>query len=387
MQHLRIQCHFPELLFCWLAAMGLTVYLILFLRAEDQNAILGCLVGGLGLLLILRTCGLLRGLFALIRRHEQLWTRLMFCMALTLILIFREDHYALFLLGTIMTYSVAVLGLNVQLGYTGVINFSAASFFGVGGYTAALLMADAGAPSLLALPLGGLASALVGCVLLLPVLRTSGHYAALVTMAFALLFKVFLEVCPWFGGPQGIPVEALSIGGVSFAEDMNFSGLDFSFYVKYDLFSLLLLCLVFSFVSRLERSWQGLALDAVRGDEIASACFGVNIARWKITAFTAGNFLAGVAGAFYAMMLAYISPANFTFADSLLFLSILLLGGIGNNWGVLVATAFVVVLPEKFQVIQEYRYLIYSSVVLLMIIFRPAGLLPRRVRNYTGGKA
>ncbi len=125
----------------------------------------------------------------------------------------------------------------------------------------------------------------------------------------------------------------------------------------------------------------------MRGDEIASACFGVNIARWKITAFTAGNFLAGVAGAFYAMMLAYISPANFTFADSLLFLSILLLGGIGNNWGVLVATAFVVVLPEKFQVIQEYRYLIYSSVVLLMIIFRPAGLLPRRVRNYTGGKA
>jgi ABC-type branched-chain amino acid transport system, permease component len=87
------------------------------------------------------------------------------------------------------------------------------------------------------------------------------------------------------------------------------------------------------------------------------------------------------------MMLAYISPANFSFSDSLLFLSILLLGGIGNSWGVLVATTFVVALPEKFQVIQEYRYLIYSAIVLLMIIFRPAGLLPRRVRSYTGGMA
>jgi len=195
-------------------------------------------------------------------------------------------------------------------------------------------MANAGVPSLLALPLGGLASALTGCILLLPVLRTSGHYAALVTMAFALLFRVFLEVCPWFGGPQGHTGGRAERARRKLYGRYTHSGLDFSFYAKYDLFALLMLCLTFGFIRRLERSWFGLSMDAVRGDEVASACFGVSIARWKITAFTMGNFISGMAGAFYAMMLAYISPANFSFADSLLFLSILLLGGIGNSWGV-----------------------------------------------------
>ena len=370
-----------------LTAAGITAFLALFLMAEEQTTILLYLGGGLLMMLGLKASGLLDVLLQAARNNESLWTRLMLCMSLALIFLFHEDHYNLFLLGTIMTYSVAVLGLNVQLGFAGVINFSAASFFGVGGYTAALLMTNAGVPSLLALPLGGLASALTGCILLLPVLRTSGHYAALVTMAFALLFRVFLEVCPWFGGPQGIPVDGLNILGFSFMDDLHIGAMEFSFYAKYDLFALLMLCLTFAFIRRLERSWFGLSMDAVRGDEVASACFGVSIARWKITAFTLGNFICGVAGAFYAMMLAYISPANFSFADSLLFLSILLLGGIGNSWGVLVATTFVVALPEKFQVIQDYRYLIYSSIVLLMIIFRPAGLLPRRVRSYTGGKA
>ena len=128
---------------------------------------------------------------------------------------------------------------------------------------------------------------------------------------------------------------------------------------------------------------MGLAMDAVRLDETASACFGINIVRWKVTAFTMGNVLMGMAGALYAMMLAYISPANFTFSDSLLFLSILLLGGMGNCWGVLLATSIMVVLPEKLQFIQEYRYLLYSLLVLLMIVYRPMGLLPRRTRVVT----
>ena len=215
-------------------------------------------------------------------------------------------------------------------------------------------------------------------------LRTSGNYAALVTMAFALLFKVFLEVCPWFGGPQGVPVDPFSLFGFSFAEEPKLFGMECSFYLSYDFLAIVLLVAVFAFTTLLERSWLGLSLDAVREDETASACFGISIARWKIWAFTVGNFICGIAGAYYAMMLAYISPANFAFSDSLLFLSILLLGGLGSRWGVILAAAFMVMLPEKFQVIQEYRYLIYSAIVLLMILYRPAGLLPRRPRTYTG---
>ena len=160
---------------CVLTAVGITVFLALFLMAEEQTTILLYLGVGLFMLLGLKVSGLLDVLLQAARHNESLWTRLMLGMSLALILIFHDDHYSLFLLGTIMTYSVAVLGLNVQLGYAGVINFSAASFFGVGGYTAALLKANAGVPSLLALPLGGVASALTGCILLLPVLRTSGH--------------------------------------------------------------------------------------------------------------------------------------------------------------------------------------------------------------------
>jgi ABC-type branched-subunit amino acid transport system permease subunit len=143
----------------------------------------------------------------------------------------------------------------------------------------------------------------------------------------------------------------------------------------------------FALVRRLERSWIGLSLDAVRLDEIAAACYGLDLARWKILAFTLGNFLAGTAGAAYAHVLGFIAPNNFTFGDSLILVSIVLLGGIGNVWGVVVAATFVVILPEKFQVIQEYRFVLYAALVILILLFRPEGLLPRQLRQYVpGGK-
>jgi ABC-type branched-subunit amino acid transport system permease subunit len=120
----------------------------------------------------------------------------------------------------------------------------------------------------------------------------------------------------------------------------------------------------------------------LRVDETAAACFGVDIARWKIFAFTWGNLLAGASGALYAMMVGFIAPNNFTFGDSLILVSIIVLGGIGNVWGVVAAAAFVVVLPEKFQIIQEYRFLLYAALVMLILLYRPQGLLPRGLRVY-----
>ena len=107
--------------------------------------------------------------------------------------------------------------------------------------------------------------------------------------------------------------------------------------------------------------------------------------RWKTTAFVLGNFLIGLAGALFAMMIGFIAPTNFTFADSLIFVSIVLLGGLGNPWGLVVATAIVVIIPEKLQAIQEYRFLLYAALVMVMLLFRPDGLLPRPVRNYFPG--
>jgi ABC-type branched-subunit amino acid transport system permease subunit len=366
-------------------ALVLFAYLALLLGAENQWAIAGYVLLGVIVTVALVLLDVFSAIERLVQANERACQALMVAGTLGVIAVFREDHYALFLLGTIFIYSVAVLGLNVQLGYAGVINFSAASFFGIGGYTAAVFLQSLPTPPWLTLLLGGILSAVIGSILLFPVLRTSGHYSALVTMAFALLLKVFLEVSEWLGGPQGLALPPLEFLGVNFAEDLVILGNEYSFYVKYDLACLMLLIITFMFVQRLERSWMGLAMDAVRIDETAAACFGIGITRWKITAFTIGNFIIGVAGALYSMMLSYINPSNFTFSDSLLFLSILLLGGIGSLWGVIAATAFMVVIPEKFQVIQEYRYLIYSAMVLVMIVFRPSGLLPRKPRAYAAG--
>src|SRR5205085_1598587 len=203
---------------------------------------------------------------------------------------------------------VATLGLNIQFGYAGVLNFAGASFFGIGAYTSAVFNAHTAVPHLLVLLIGGLIAALIGSLLLLPVLRTRGHYAALVTIAFAL-----------------------------------------------------------------------------RLDETAASCFGLDVARWKITAFTLGNFLIGMAGALFGMIGGFVAPNNYTFADSLLLVSILLLGGIGNPWGLVVATVIVVVVPEKLQTIQEYRFLLYALLVIMVLLFRPDGLLPRPVRRYFPG--
>jgi ABC-type branched-subunit amino acid transport system permease subunit len=229
-------------------------------------------------------------------------------------------------------------------------------------------------------------AALVGSLLLLPVLRTRGHYAAVVTIAFALLFKTFLEVNDVLGGPQGMQVKPMTLFGWSFNDGIEIGSVSASFYLNYFLLSLLLLSGAFVLVQRLERSWIGLNLDALRLDETAAGCFGLNVARWKVTAFLIGNFLIGIAGALFGMVGGFVAPNNHTFADSLILVSILLLGGIGNPWGLVAATIIVVVVPEKLQTLQEYRFLLYALMVIAVLLFRPEGLLPRPVRRYFPGR-
>jgi len=282
----------------------------------------------------------------------------------------------------VLFMSVACFGLTIQMGYAGVVNFAGAAFFGVGSYAAAVLTKFDDLPDVLVLVVGGLIAAAIGSLLILPVLRTRGHYAALVTIAFGILFKTFLEVNEVLGGPQGLKVSGLDLFGWQFNDNIQIGSLEISFYANYVLLGLILFVLAFSVTRRLERSWMGLALDAVRLDEIAAAVFGISPARWKILAFTLGNFLAGVAGAAFAMLLGFIAPNNFTLGDSLIMVSIVILGGLGNPWGVPLAAAIVIVLPEKLQVLQEYRYLLYAALVIVTLLVRPQGLLPRGMRVY-----
>jgi ABC-type branched-subunit amino acid transport system permease subunit len=368
-----------------IAVTLMTAYLIALLTVEKQALIIGLVVAGIAVVLAANWLGWLAPVSRSFADREQALGAAAIIAAFVVAAFFHEDHFVLLLLCTVLLYTVATLGLNIQFGYAGVLNFAGASFFGIGAYTSAVLNAHTSVTHLLVLLIGGLIAALIGSLLLLPVLRTRGHYAALVTIAFALLLKTFLEVNDVLGGPQGLQVKGMNILGWSFNDNIEFGKISLSFYMSYFMASMLLLVLAFILVRRLERSWVGLNLDALRLDETAAGCFGLDVARWKITAFILGNFLIGLAGALFGMVGGFVAPNNYTFSDSLLFVSILLLGGIGNPWGLVVATIIVVVVPEKLQTIQEYRFLLYALLVIMVLLFRPEGLLPRPVRRYFPG--
>jgi ABC-type branched-subunit amino acid transport system permease subunit len=367
------------------ALASATVYLAALLAAERQTLIIALLAVGIAVVAGAAWLGLLERVSRSFAAHENAFGGCAVLAALAVAGFFHNNHFVLLLMVTVLLYSVATLGLNVQFGYAGVVNFAGASFFGIGAYTSAVLNTQASIPPLVVIVIGGLLAALVGSLLLLPVLRTRGHYAAVVTIAFALLFKTFLEVNDVLGGPQGMQVKPMTLFGWSFNDGIEIGGVSASFYLNYFLLSLLLLSGAFVLVQRLERSWIGLNLDALRLDETAAGCFGLNVARWKVTAFLIGNFLIGMAGALFGMVGGFVAPNNYTFADSLILVSILLLGGIGNPWGLVVATIIVVVLPEKLQTLQEYRFLLYALMVIAVLLFRPEGLLPRPVRRYFPG--
>jgi ABC-type branched-subunit amino acid transport system permease subunit len=364
------------------ALLTAVLYLIALLTVDRQALIIFLLIFGIAIVVVATRFRLLDDVSRSFSAHEDAFGGFAIFAALVVAAFFHDGHFALLLLTTVLLYSVATLGLNIQFGYAGVLNFAGASFFGIGAYTSAVLNAYTTVPHLVVLVIGGLLAALVGSLLLLPVLRTRGHYAAVVTIAFALLFRTFLEVNDVLGGPQGMQVKGMKILNWSFNDNIEIGPISMSFYMNYFIVSLVLLAAAFVLVRRVERSWIGLNLDALRLDETAASCFGLNISRWKISAFLMGNVLIGVAGALFGMVGGFVSPNNYTFADSLILVSILLLGGIGNSWGLIVATVIVVVVPEKLQTIQEYRFLLYALMVIAVLLFRPEGLLPRPVRRY-----
>jgi ABC-type branched-subunit amino acid transport system permease subunit len=375
-----------DLLQALAALLAFSVFAGLFLELEEQWEIALLAVLAVAALIVARRSGFSSRLEATAAAYPRSAPALVTLAMLAVAAALQESHFALLMLATVALYVVACLGLTIQFGYAGIVNFAGAAFFGIGGYTTAVLASQTGTPHVLVLFAGGVLAAVIGSVLILPILRTRGHYAALITIAFGILFKTFLEVNDALGGPQGLKVPGLELPGWQFNQRIELSeDREISFFLSYAVVAILLALGAFVLVKRLERSWLGLTLDAVRLDETAASVFGIEVAKWKIFAFTLGNFLAGLAGGLYAMMLGYIAPTSFTFADSLILVSIVLLGGSGNPLGVIPAALLVVVLPEKLQVIQEYRLLLYAVLVILILRYRPDGLLPRRLRDYFPG--
>jgi len=371
-----------------LLAIAASAALVLaLLLTENQWMVASIVAGAVVALLFASRVGWVERIQASSASHAP-WSAPASLVAVAVIaLVLREHNFALLMLCTVMLYVVAGLGLTLQFGQAGVVNFAGAAFFGIGAYAAAVLATRTSLPHPVVLIAGGASAAVIGSVLLLPLLRTRGHYAALITIAFGILFRTFLEVNDALGGPQGLKVPGFELFGHAFNEPIAIDEeTEWSFYLPYAGLCLVLLAGSYVLLRRIERSWIGLAFDAVRVDETAAAAFGVNVAGWKIAAFSVGNFLIGLAGAAYAMMTGFVAPTSFTFGDSLILVSIVILGGLGNPLGLLPAALIVVVLPEKLQVIQEYRFLLFAALVIVILLVRPGGLMPRRGRDYFPGR-
>src|SRR4051812_35104867 len=205
-----------------IVAVGIFSALLLLLH-DRWGPLIVVAAGAVGLVVALKTGAAARAerSFA---AHERSMNAVVVVVFLGVLAALGRENFALLMLCTVLLYGIACLGLNIQLGYCGVINFAAAAFFGAGSYTAAVLAAHTALPHPLILLAGGVVAGLLGSVLLLPLLRTRGHYAALITVAFGILFRSFLEVNDTLGGPQGLVVPGLNLFGWSLNDSITVGG-------------------------------------------------------------------------------------------------------------------------------------------------------------------
>ena len=272
--------------------------------------------------------------------------------------------YLLNILMQATTYAIAVVGLTVVLGLCGQINLAQAAFFGIGAYAVGLGTTALGLSFWLCLA-GGLAAALVlGGFLGASTLRLGGHYLAMVTISFQqILTLVLVNWIPVTHGPDGVPNIARPV--------------PFTDGQRYLAFCLVVLGAVAYAVWRMPDTRLGRAMRAVRDNELAAGVVGVDVYRTKVLAFAIGALLAGLGGGLFAGGFAYVSPDQFTFAESIIFLTMALLGGVGSPVGAVIGTALLVLLPEWLRFLKEVPGLylaIYGVAVILIVVFMPAGI-------------
>lgn len=289
-----------------------------------------------------------------------------------------------------LIYVILGLGLNIVVGFAGLLDLGYVGFYAVGGYTYALLNQYFGFTFWECLPLAALAAATFGFVLGFPVLRLRGDYLAIVTLGFGEIIRLLLNnLTSITGGPDGISsIPKPTVFGYEMARHASVEGVktfNELIGIPYDgehmviflyLLALVLVAFTLFVTSRLLRMPMGRAWEALREDEIACRSLGLNPTRIKLSAFTLGASFAGLAGAFFAARQGLVTPESFTFIESALILAVVVLGGMGSQLGVVLAAILLTVLPEVARGFAEYRMLIFGLVMVLMMIWRPQGLLP-----------
>jgi len=304
-------------------------------------------------------------------------------MLLAVPFVFQSSPYLIHICVMAGLYAILALGLNFQLGSTNVVNFATAASYGIGAYTSALLAVHYHLSFWPGIVIGGSVASLFGLLLGIPCMKTKDYYLSLVTIAFGLIVYVLLINFSWTGGPNGIPnIPAPSLAGHSFREPLNFLGFSLPFQSNFFYLIFLLVGGALFVAHRLHHSRVGLTWNAIREDEIAARCQGIDVTWYKILAFCIDAFFGGVAGTVYAHYIGFISPENFAFIVSVVVVTMVILGGMDNVFGVVIGAILLTVLPEKFRAFEDLRLLIYGVIVVTMLMFRPQGLFPQKLRVY-----
>lgn len=285
--------------------------------------------------------------------------------ALAVIPLIVRNEYILYTAVMAGIYIILTSSLNITNGYTGLFQFGHAAFYGIGAYTAAILSTRYGFNFLVTLPLGGIVAALIGAAIALPTLRLSGIFLALVTIGFQQI--TYLVIMNWIGftrGPMGIPgIPSPSIFGY---ELMSNTG--------YYYLILVLVIIVIFLISRIVTSRVGRTFVAIREDELAAESVSIAIFRAKVMSFVIATFFAGIAGAFFAHHAGFVSADSFRLEETFIILTMLIVGGMGSITGPVIGAVFLVVLPEVFRFLAEYRGVVYGLIMIAVILFRPEGI-------------
>lgn len=317
------------------------------------------------------------------RSSRQLATVLGIAIVLVYPFFLGANTYALHLVIVALLYSVLALALNFQLGSANIPNFATGATYGIGAYTSALLAINFGLSLWATLPAAALVATAFGFLLGIPSMRARDSYLALVTIAFGIVIHQMLNNLSWTGGPNGlVGIPAPSLFGHSFMQPIVVFGFRLPSQANFYYLAVSLLGLAILSAKRLHESRIGLAWNAIRADELAARCQGINVAWYKILAFAVDAFLAAFAGTIYAFYVSYISPDNFTFLVSVTIMTMVIVGGMDNTFGVIVGAFLLTLLPEKLRIFSDYRLLFVSVVVILFLVLRPKGLFPQRPRHY-----
>ncbi len=306
---------------------------------------------------------------------------------------------------TVAIYAIVALGLNIVVGYAGLLDLGYVGFYAIGAYTVAVLTSAHGSlPYFLVVPIAVVLAMISGVLLGAPTLRVRGDYLAIVTLGFGEIIRLTAVNSDWLGGARGIskvppptsiPPETTdglfqiphlvwdgAIPSIDYDTTTKFLKFGVLDAVPYYWLALTVVIIVLFADTLIKDSRVGRAWEATREDEDAAEIMGVPTFRYKLLAFAMGAFVGGLAGSLFAARQGFVSPQSFQLLLSMLFVAAVVVGGQGNRWGVIIGAALVVYLPERFRGFADFRVLIFGMALMLLAIYRPQGILPpRRTRR------